>query len=112
MFERAIEKQAACAAAISCSGFEPGPSSKRDLNVYPPLIVSPAVNVPVPVGMSPFHSALPLAGIVASSLVNRARVERRRYSGCRRHEDEWKSVQGRYGMLAAFEVPDVVHGFA
>ena len=33
MFESAIEKHAACAAAISCSGFEPGPSSKRDLNV-------------------------------------------------------------------------------
>ena len=33
MLESAIEKQAACAAAISCSGFEPGPSSKRDLNV-------------------------------------------------------------------------------
>src|ERR1700688_2062017 len=29
--ERAIEKHAAWAAAISCSGFEPGPSSKRDL---------------------------------------------------------------------------------
>ena len=28
---RAIEKQAAWAAAISCSGLEPGPSSKRDL---------------------------------------------------------------------------------
>ncbi len=28
---RAIEKQAACAAAISCSGLDPGPSSKRDL---------------------------------------------------------------------------------
>ena len=33
MFESAIEKHAACAAAISCSGFEPGPSSNRDLNV-------------------------------------------------------------------------------
>ena len=28
MLDRAMEKQAACAAAISCSGFEPGPSSK------------------------------------------------------------------------------------
>src|ERR1700686_1920946 len=35
--DRAIEKHAACAAAISCSGFEPGPSSNRDLWVYPPL---------------------------------------------------------------------------
>src|ERR1700676_1708398 len=66
MLDRAIEKQAACAAAISCSGFEPGPSSKRDLYVYPPLIVSPAVKVPVPVGTSPFHSALPFAGIATS----------------------------------------------
>jgi hypothetical protein len=32
-------------------------------------MVSPAVNVPVPVGTSPFHSALPFAGIMASSLV-------------------------------------------
>src|ERR1700688_4244250 len=68
MLDRAIEKHAACAAAISCSGFEPGPSSKRDLYVYPPLIVSPAVNVPVPVGTSPFHSALPFAGIATSLL--------------------------------------------
>src|SRR5579859_7090873 len=34
-------------------------------------MVSPAVNVPVPVGTSPFHSALPLAAIPASSLVLR-----------------------------------------
>ena len=33
MFDRAIEKHAACAAAMSCSGLEPGPSSNRDLNV-------------------------------------------------------------------------------
>src|SRR5690242_4052035 len=66
---RAIEKHAAWAAPISCSGFDPGPSSNRDLYVYPPLMVSPAVNVPVPVGMSPFHSALALAGMVHSSPV-------------------------------------------
>src|SRR5580658_10508397 len=68
MFERAMEKQEAWAAAISCSGFDPGPSSNRDLNVYPPLMVSPAVKVPVPVGTSPFHSALPFAGTAPSSL--------------------------------------------
>src|ERR1700729_1490900 len=68
MFDRAIEKHDACAAAISCSGLEPGPSSKRDLKVYPPLIVSPAVKVPAPVGRSPFHSALPLAGMSPSIL--------------------------------------------
>src|ERR1700722_10501294 len=68
-FERAIEKHAACRAAINCSGFEPGPSSKRDLNVYPPLMVSPAVNVPVPVGTSPCHSALPFAGMSPSLFI-------------------------------------------
>src|SRR5260370_27207846 len=31
-------------------------------------MVSPAVNVPVPVGTSPLHSAVPFAGMVASSL--------------------------------------------
>jgi hypothetical protein len=36
-------------------------------------IVSPAVNVPLPVGTSPFRSALPLAGLAASSPVS-ARV--------------------------------------
>jgi hypothetical protein len=46
--------------------------------VYPPLIVSPAVNVPVPVGMSPFHSALPFAGIVVSSSVAVAVLRLRR----------------------------------
>ena len=49
MLDRAIEKHEAWAAAISCSGFAPGPSSKRDLKEYSPLIVSPAVNVPLPV---------------------------------------------------------------
>src|SRR6202041_270174 len=62
MLDRAIEKHDACAAAISCSGLAPGPSSKRDLNEYSPLIVSPAVNVPPPDGTSPFHSANPFAG--------------------------------------------------
>jgi regulator of sirC expression with transglutaminase-like and TPR domain len=33
MLDSAMEKHAACAAAINCSGFDPGPSSKRDLNV-------------------------------------------------------------------------------
>jgi hypothetical protein len=36
------------------------------LYVYPPVMVSPAVNVPLPEGTSPFHSALPFAGIAAS----------------------------------------------
>ncbi len=70
MFARAIEKHDACAAAISCSGLDPGPPAKRDLNEYSPLIVSPAVNVPLPDGRSPFHSALPFAGMPASSVIH------------------------------------------
>src|ERR1700728_2562119 len=69
MLDRAIEKHDACAAAISCSGLAPGPSSKRDLNEYSPLMVSPAVNVPLPDGRSPFHSAAPFAGMLASLVV-------------------------------------------
>src|SRR6202171_717655 len=64
ILERAMEKHAACAAAINCSGLDPGPSSKRDLNVYPPLMLSPAVKVPVPERRSPFHSAVPFAGMI------------------------------------------------
>src|ERR1700761_1517299 len=79
MLDSAIEKQAACAAAMSCSGFEPGPSSKRDLKVYPPLIESPAVKVPVPVGTSPFHSAVPLAAM-SPSLTMKFAVYPRPYS--------------------------------
>src|SRR3954453_995751 len=63
MFDRAIEKHAACAAAINCSGLDPGPSSKRLLNVYPPPMESPAVNVPDPDFRYPCHSALPLAAM-------------------------------------------------
>src|SRR5579863_10080984 len=66
MFDSAIAKQEAWAAAISCSGFAPGPSSNRDRNEYSPLIESPAVKVPLPPRRSPFHSAVPFAGIAAS----------------------------------------------
>src|ERR1700685_1905617 len=68
MLDSAIEKHEACATAISCSGLAPGPSSKRDLNEYSPLIVSPTVNVPFPERTSPFHSAVPFAGMPASSV--------------------------------------------
>jgi hypothetical protein len=61
----AIEKHEACAAAISCSGLAPGASSNRDLAEYSPLIVSPAVNVPLPDFRSPSHSACPFAGILS-----------------------------------------------
>src|ERR1700728_3851264 len=66
MLDSAIVKHDACAAAMSCSGLAPGPSSKRDLKEYWPLIVSPAVNVPDPARRSPFHSAVPLAGMADS----------------------------------------------
>src|ERR1700722_14282529 len=79
MFDRAIEKHDACAAAMSCSGLAPGPSSKRDLNEYSPLIVSPAVNVPFPEGTSPFHSALPFAGMPASSVATNDLPRKRSY---------------------------------
>src|ERR1700677_1764503 len=48
MFDSAIEKQDACAAAISCSGLAPGPSSNRERNEYSPAMLSPAVKVPAP----------------------------------------------------------------
>ena len=53
------------AAAINCSGLDPG-RPRTAIEVYPPLIESPAVNVPLPVGRSPFHSAVPLAGVASS----------------------------------------------
>src|SRR5256885_5616922 len=57
MLASAIEKQDAWAAPMSCSGLDPGPSSKRDLYVTPPLMPWPAVNAPDPVGMSPLQFA-------------------------------------------------------
>src|ERR1700757_914863 len=80
MFDRAQEKHAAGAAAINCSGLEPGPSSKRDLKAYPPVIESPAVKVPLPVGTSPFHSAVPLA--VMRPSVPRVQYVGRAYPAC------------------------------
>ena len=64
--ERAIEKHAASAAPISCSGLAPGPSSKRDENEYSPRIESPARKLPRPDFRSPCHCALPFAGIGCS----------------------------------------------
>ena len=59
--ESAIEKQPACAAAISSSGFVPFPSSNRVLNEYcvfdkTPLSVD---TVPLPSFNPPRHTAEP-----------------------------------------------------
>jgi hypothetical protein len=51
--ESAMEKQHACAAAINCSGLDPGSSSNRDFKVKRPRQLSPAVNVPTPAGCAP-----------------------------------------------------------
>src|SRR5579875_1347626 len=61
--DRAIEKHDAWAAAISCSGLAPGPSSKRDLNETSPWMPSPAEKLPPPVLSPPFHSAEAFAGM-------------------------------------------------
>ena len=59
--ESAIEKQPACAAPISSSGFVPGPSSMRDLNEYlPSNAPDPSAIVPLPSPSDPFHSACAL----------------------------------------------------
>ena len=57
--DSAIEKQPACAAAISSSGLVPSPSSKRDWNEYGPLVgAARHAHRPVPSCREPFHTAL------------------------------------------------------
>src|SRR5688572_6085773 len=57
--DSAIEKQPACAAAISSSGLVPLPSSNRVLNEYWVLARTPLSDeiVPLPSFKPPFHSA-------------------------------------------------------
>src|SRR4029077_473215 len=64
--ESAIEKQAACAAAINSSGLVPGASSKRVLNEYGTCEKTPlgAENSPLPSLSPPFHTALALRSMV------------------------------------------------
>src|SRR5258706_86046 len=59
--ESAIEKQAACAAAINSSGFVPGPFSNREVNEYCVSFSTPpgAEIVPLPSFSPPFHTAPP-----------------------------------------------------
>src|SRR2546425_5033882 len=69
--ERAMLRQAACAAAISSSGFVPGFPSKRVAKLYGPLKAPlPALKVPFPSLSFPSHTALALlVGIGHSRLV-------------------------------------------
>ena len=72
--ESAIEKQLACAAAISSSGLVPGSSSKRVPNEYAPSMTPEALlNVPLPPARSPFHSAVAVLIAIGPP---RSRVER------------------------------------
>src|SRR6266852_4139813 len=68
--ESAIEKQAACAAAMSSSGLVPGLFSKRVVNEYGVLDSTPLVaeTAPVPSLSPPFHTALALRCIRLSSI--------------------------------------------
>src|SRR5215471_5332400 len=60
--DNAMEKQAACAAAISSSGFVPGAFSKRVVNEYGVLLNTPpgAEMLPFPSLRPPFQTALAL----------------------------------------------------
>src|SRR5207249_10219253 len=75
--DRAIEKQAACAAAISSSGLVPALPSNRVANEYGPLKAPlPALNVPLPSLSFPSHTAIALlVGMEVSS--PRLRVRRK-----------------------------------
>src|SRR5262245_42513323 len=66
----AIEKQPACAAAISSSGLVPAPFSKRDTNEYCPSNAPlPSRMLPAPSFNEPFHSAVaPRTAIDASRM--------------------------------------------
>src|SRR3954468_19157480 len=78
MLLSAIEKQAACAAAMSSSGFVPSPSSKREANEYWPWKTpSPTVTSPAPPCRSPRHSALPF----------RVAIDRSSGRGCGRYTE-------------------------
>src|SRR6201997_1970126 len=65
--ESAIEKHAACAAAINSSGFVPGPFSNREVNEYCVSFKTPpgAEIVPLPSFSPPFHTALALRSMLS-----------------------------------------------
>src|ERR1700692_598306 len=66
--ESAIEKQAACAAAINSSGFVPGPFSNREVNEYCVSFSTPpgAEIDPFPSLSPPFQTALAFRSIALS----------------------------------------------
>jgi hypothetical protein len=68
--ESAIEKHAACAAAINSSGLVPGPFSNRDANEYcVSFNAPPGADIdPFPSFNPPFQTALALRSILLSSL--------------------------------------------
>src|SRR5215471_3625326 len=68
--ESAIEKHAACAAAINSSGLVPGAFSNRVVNEYGVLDSTPLVadTIPLPSLRPPFHTALAFLCIVLSSM--------------------------------------------
>ena len=69
--ESAMEKQAACAAAISSSGLVPGVFSKRVTNEYGVLFSTPleAETTPLPSFSPPFQTALAFRCISLSSIL-------------------------------------------
>src|SRR5580692_7640355 len=66
--DSAIEKHAACAAAINSSGFVPGPFSNREVKEYCVSFNTPpgAEIDPFPSFSPPFHTALALRSILSS----------------------------------------------
>src|SRR6266498_864327 len=71
--DRAIEKHAACAAAINSSGFVPGAFSNRVVKEYCVLFSAPpgAEIVPFPSFSPPFQTALALRCMTFSSVFDR-----------------------------------------
>src|SRR5580693_6422088 len=83
--ESAIEKHAACAAAINSSGFVPGPFSNRDVNEYcvsfstPPgaeIVPFPACQVQLPLVENSPHSINTEQLTAASYAVRSSRTPR------------------------------------
>src|SRR6185437_5130046 len=87
---RAIEKQPACAAAISSSGLVPFSFSKRVLKEYRPSKAPlPGFMVPDPSASEPFHSASALRSTIASlrhfaSAFHISTIQRDDYAACLR----------------------------
>src|ERR671914_280651 len=80
--DRAIEKQPACAAAISSSGFVPSPSWKRDWNEYGPSYAPLAIRmIPLPSCSDPSQRA---SAVLFGIAITSSRVPAGQYPRCRR----------------------------